>query len=63
MVPLGGTDCNNISDDNNKQLHSPDDTGKCVSNINDIETMNNLNTTGPQLDDIQPVISETKGIE
>ncbi|XP_052126750.1 apoptosis-stimulating of p53 protein 1 [Frankliniella occidentalis] len=61
IMPLGATDCN-LPDENNKQTHSHDDTNKCVSNVNDIiETMNNLNTTGPQLDDNQPVINETKG--
>lgn len=61
MMPLGGSECNS-QDENNRLQHSPDDTSKCGPNVNDIvETMNNLNTTGPQIDDSQPVISETKG--
>lgn len=61
MMPLGGSECNS-QDENNRLQHAPDDTNKCGPNVNDIvETMNNLNTTGPQIDESQPVISETKG--
>ncbi|KAK3911368.1 Apoptosis-stimulating of p53 protein 2, partial [Frankliniella fusca] len=61
IIPLGTTDSNS-SDENNKQTHSPDDINKSAPHVNDIiETMNNLNTTSPQLDDNQPLISETKG--
>lgn len=60
-MPLGGSDCNAL-DENNRLLNSPDDN-KAGKNLNDIETMNNLNTCGPQADESQPVISETKGWE
>ena len=60
MMPLGRND-SNILDENNRLLHSPDDVNKGGNTINDIETMNNLNTCGPQCEESQPVISETKG--
>ena len=60
IMPVGGSDCNMI-DENNRLQHSTDDINKSGSNVNDIETMNNLNNCGPQADESQPVISETKG--